>query len=90
MNVGWVINESCGYCMCCGHDFSLILWRHHCRSCGNLVCYSCLSMLYIKDYHDLSEQKVCVSCRSSVEEVQVMIKNDDDDDFDYGDNNEDE
>jgi len=47
-------------------------------------------MFYIKDYHDLSEQKVCVSCISSVEEVQVMIMNEVDDDFDYGDNNEDE
>lgn len=69
MNVGWVINESCGYCMCCSNDFSLLLWRHHCRSCGNLVCYTCLSMLYIKDYHDLGEEKVCITCKASVEEV---------------------
>ena len=28
-------------------------------------------MLYLKDYHDIGEQKVCITCKATAEEVRA-------------------
>jgi hypothetical protein len=39
--VGWILDESCSYCLECFTKFGLMKWKHHCRSCGDLICQSC-------------------------------------------------
>ena len=36
--VGWVTDDSVSSCMHCGCPFSILVRRHHCRCCGDLVC----------------------------------------------------
>ena len=40
-DVGWIVNDGVEDCMLCGETFGLFLYRHHCRSCGNLLCATC-------------------------------------------------
>ena len=40
-NVGWVMDNQTKSCMRCDTNFSMITWRHHCRSCGFVICTSC-------------------------------------------------
>ncbi|KAG5672961.1 hypothetical protein PVAND_003048 [Polypedilum vanderplanki] len=37
----WTPDESASNCYCCNSGFSLTKRKHHCRSCGNVVCKSC-------------------------------------------------
>ena len=39
--VGWVLDNQTSSCMRCNKGFSLMMWRHHCRSCGYVVCQTC-------------------------------------------------
>lgn len=41
--VGWILNDAVNECMICGEPFTLIVTRHHCRSCGCLTCDECCS-----------------------------------------------
>jgi hypothetical protein len=44
-NVGWVLDGDVDECMICNRTFSafFLLTKHHCRSCGNIVCSDCSS-----------------------------------------------
>lgn len=37
----WVPNNERMNCASCGVKFSLVLRKHHCRSCGDIFCYNC-------------------------------------------------
>jgi len=37
----WLPDNTSETCLICGDAFGVINRRHHCRSCGNLVCSSC-------------------------------------------------
>jgi hypothetical protein len=39
--VGWVMDNQTNSCMRCNSQFSMMTWRHHCRSCGFVICKSC-------------------------------------------------
>ncbi|KAJ1437206.1 hypothetical protein B484DRAFT_445298 [Ochromonadaceae sp. CCMP2298] len=39
--VGWILDSQTKACMRCDGGFGMIKWRHHCRSCGYVVCGSC-------------------------------------------------
>ena len=39
----WVNDDASAQCLLCGGDFSMFNRRHHCRSCGTLVCSTCSS-----------------------------------------------
>jgi hypothetical protein len=39
--VGWILNDAVSECMICGEPFTLLVTRHHCRSCGCLTCDEC-------------------------------------------------
>lgn len=40
-NVGWVLDNQTKGCMRCNGEFNMMVWRHHCRSCGFVICSSC-------------------------------------------------
>ncbi|XP_074520911.1 FYVE, RhoGEF and PH domain-containing protein 5b isoform X2 [Halichoeres trimaculatus] len=49
-------------CMNCTSDFSLTLRRHHCYSCGRIVCRSCSKNRYPLKYMNNRMAKVCDYC----------------------------
>eukprot|EP00066_Takifugu_rubripes_P022814 XP_011612080.1 PREDICTED: FYVE, RhoGEF and PH domain-containing protein 5 [Takifugu rubripes] len=49
-------------CMNCTSDFSLTLRRHHCHSCGRIVCRSCSRNRYPLKYMKDRMAKVCDHC----------------------------
>ncbi|XP_077385059.1 FYVE, RhoGEF and PH domain-containing protein 5b isoform X2 [Festucalex cinctus] len=49
-------------CMNCTSDFSLTLRRHHCHSCGRIVCRSCSKNRYPLKYMKERMAKVCDHC----------------------------
>jgi len=37
----WIPDNECSGCMVCSTSFTVFRRRHHCRSCGKVVCDSC-------------------------------------------------
>ena len=60
--VGWVHNENVVACLSCFQEFGWFRWRHHCRTCGLLVCAECTSSGLIQGMAELGEQTVCNKC----------------------------
>uniref|UniRef100_A0A3Q2FI70 FYVE, RhoGEF and PH domain-containing protein 5-like n=1 Tax=Cyprinodon variegatus TaxID=28743 RepID=A0A3Q2FI70_CYPVA len=53
-------------CMNCTADFSLTVRRHHCHSCGRIVCRSCSRNRYPLKYMKNRMAKVCDHCYSEL------------------------
>lgn len=49
-------------CMNCTTDFGLTMHRHHCHSCGRIVCRSCSRNRYPLKYMKYRMAKVCDHC----------------------------
>lgn len=61
--VGWIIDDDISACMVCNREFGFFFRKHHCRSCGDLVCYICSPELaVINEMVELGPQRVCVQC----------------------------
>mmetsp|Transcript_22937 Transcript_22937/g.33529 ORF Transcript_22937/g.33529 Transcript_22937/m.33529 type:complete len:1207 (+) Transcript_22937:65-3685(+) len=61
--VGWIIDEDIDNCMVCNNEFGFFLRKHHCRSCGNIVCYNCSpDFVVIEEMRLEGPQRVCVQC----------------------------
>ncbi len=58
----WVPDESSSNCMQCNLKFSVIKRRHHCRSCGLLLCKNCCSLKAKLPYLDDAEARICSQC----------------------------
>ena len=39
----WVSDHEAKYCFVCNEEFSLLVRKHHCRHCGEVICSSCSS-----------------------------------------------
>eukprot|EP00742_Colponemidia_sp_Colp-10_P001555 GILJ01001672.1.p1 GENE.GILJ01001672.1~~GILJ01001672.1.p1 ORF type:complete len:367 (-),score=52.70 GILJ01001672.1:194-1294(-) len=57
----WIPDDAVVACQCCSKKFTVFFRRHHCRSCGHVVCGSC------------SDQKVSLPERGIQEEVRVCV-----------------
>lgn len=61
--VGWILDQDIDQCMICYTPFSFFNYRHHCRSCGEIVCHSCSpSEVIIEEFAELGPQRVCHCC----------------------------
>jgi hypothetical protein len=61
-NVGWVLNNDIENCMVCGTYLST-LSKHHCKSCGNILCEICSSSTaIISGLESCGELRVCDMC----------------------------
>jgi hypothetical protein len=50
-------------CLICANDFSMINRKHHCRSCGIVVCHGCSRNTFFAPYKDGERQvRVCDTC----------------------------
>jgi hypothetical protein len=62
-DVGWVLDCDAANCMICSKDFWVMLARHHCRSCGNIVCDDCSPVsAIIQELPTTDPQRVCLMC----------------------------
>jgi len=64
--VGWVMEEDIHSCLCCQKAFSTVTRKHHCRSCGSLICKDCSTHTMIIGFSALKTQIVCKSCNPNV------------------------
>lgn len=61
--VGWILNEDLEICMLCKNGFSMFKNKHHCKSCGNLICQTCSDqMVGIEEIEELGPLRVCSMC----------------------------
>jgi hypothetical protein len=65
----WVPNEAAKLCMArdCDRKFTKTTRKHHCRSCGKVVCKSCSSQGFYRAGLQLT--KVCHTCFAFLSEV---------------------
>lgn len=72
VSVGWVSNSSTDKCMVCVQDFSSFGGKHHCRTCGNLVCNKCHDMAKVRGMERYGLQRVCRQCNWGQEPVDLQ------------------
>jgi hypothetical protein len=68
--VMWVADEVHTKCMDCKSDFSLIKRKHHCRICGGLFCFNCVSQRVVMPEYGQRPQKVCKACFDYTEKME--------------------
>uniref|UniRef100_A0A0N5A3M7 FYVE-type domain-containing protein n=1 Tax=Parastrongyloides trichosuri TaxID=131310 RepID=A0A0N5A3M7_PARTI len=72
----WIDDKEADNCMLCNTKFSLLLRRHHCRSCGRVLCNSCCnqrkSLKFAND--DSKKFRVCESCVKTLTRVEEVEK----------------
>jgi hypothetical protein len=63
--VGWVLDICTKQCMLCSISFGVFKRRHHCRSCGALVCGNCSrGRAILNELHKTLFVRVCKECSS--------------------------
>ena len=64
----WIPDEDCCNCMICSSRFSIFNRRHHCRSCGRVLCRSCCFHRRTLSYLNEKEGKlrICTPCNKWV------------------------
>ncbi|KAJ1947357.1 hypothetical protein EC988_005430, partial [Linderina pennispora] len=60
----WAPDSSAAHCYICFRAFALLVRRHHCRACGQLVCHACSrkSIVFVADDMQPSEARACDQC----------------------------
>jgi len=59
----WVPDAEANICMCCKKtQFSMLIRRHHCRSCGAVVCGVCSSKKFLLPQQSSKPVRVCNTC----------------------------
>eukprot|EP01032_Pedospumella_encystans_P025810 gene25810-29159_t len=69
--VGWIHNEEVKACLSCHLEFGFFRWKHHCRTCGNLVCINCTAPGIIQSHLGMGQQIVCTACFSKCTSMGV-------------------
>jgi len=67
--VNWIPDSETDKCMLCGDRFTALRRRHHCRSCGKLMCNACTTArtsLPQLGYDAEDLQRVCTYCYSVI------------------------
>ena len=59
---GWVPDDDVSSCSLCNLAFSFYRRKHHCRNCGNLVCYSCSPSRLPTPNSKGKPVRVCTAC----------------------------
>lgn len=58
----WVPDSEAPCCMQCQVRFHFLKRRHHCRSCGQVLCSKCCGLKARIEYLDFTEARVCQPC----------------------------
>lgn len=57
----WIPDEDANACMLCSKPFTIIRRRHHCRSCGRLLCQECTKSKYKLSYLEGAHLRIVTS-----------------------------
>ena len=68
----WIPDDKVNQCMKCEKTFGMLRRRHHCRTCGGIYCYSCISY-QIAAVTKREKRKVlaCNNCIQSLERYKL-------------------
>lgn len=61
-SIPWMLDEETTVCCVCNNKFNMLARRHHCRSCGMVVCSKCSPKLTDVDAYGPKPQRVCLTC----------------------------
>lgn len=62
----WIPDDEVASCMLCASGFTLTKRRHHCRSCGKVICGDCSRKKLLLLNVDKSPVRVCDYCYNSL------------------------
>ncbi|UZJ52983.1 hypothetical protein CBS101457_002303 [Exobasidium rhododendri] len=66
----WVPDSRADRCACCSEMFGIWRRKHHCRLCGQVVCWACSSKYFlIAGYEEGEEDRPARSCDTCYESV---------------------
>jgi hypothetical protein len=74
----WKLDESVKLCNTCNTQLTFLNRRHHCRICGNIICFDCSKnklTLADKKTKEIKDQKVCVTCFNKYKEFTNIFNN---------------
>ena len=63
----WVPDRRVTMCQNCTVEFTVLIRRHHCRACGQVVCSTCSANKAPLRYLEFDSARVCDSCYDSLE-----------------------
>ena len=66
----WVPDSRADRCVCCSEQFGIWRRKHHCRLCGQVVCWACSSKTFLIACYEEGEEdrpaRACDTCYESV------------------------
>ncbi|OTF70583.1 DUF340, FYVE, and SARA domain-containing protein [Euroglyphus maynei] len=68
----WIPDEDAQNCLHCDVRFTLIKRRHHCRSCGKVLCSQCCNFKARLPYLDDKEARVCQLCYAILMKIEEI------------------
>ncbi|XP_076051266.1 smad anchor for receptor activation isoform X2 [Oratosquilla oratoria] len=71
----WIPDEEAPHCQECGHKFTVLRRRHHCRACGRVLCAPCCHHRAPLHYLDYKEARVCLPCLQLIHEGREEADN---------------
>jgi len=68
----WIRDKDAKVCMICSLKFTTLKRRHHCRSCGKVVCENCSKYKgYVTNVSD-KKVRICLNCRTGVIDPEAV------------------
>lgn len=62
----WMRDENAKDCFHCGNAFSTFRRKHHCRTCGQIFCSNCTSLVPGKDFAQPGRLRLCGPCEAMI------------------------
>ena len=63
----WVPDRRVSMCQKCTVEFTVLVRRHHCRACGQVICSNCSSNKAPLRYLEFDSARVCDTCYDILE-----------------------
>ena len=71
-DVGWLMIDDVSNCLICGKDFNMLITKHHCKACGNVLCsLCCKDRAPISELPEYGPLSVCKQCYWGQETVEA-------------------
>ncbi|KAI0984132.1 hypothetical protein GJ496_004282 [Pomphorhynchus laevis] len=77
----WIRDNSATGCMCCNKKFTVVIRRHHCRSCGRVVCANCSKGRFLLTKMSSEPQRVCDVCLVKLKQTEYRHSNEEDSEY---------
>ena len=73
--VQWVADKAMKACSACGLKFGALIWRHHCRFCGQVFCRYCTQDRWaLPKLEYLRPVRVCGKCSRLCWKAEAMVQ----------------